>query len=264
MAVIVLTSAAGSPGVTTTALGLALTWPRLCCSPTATATRPRRCRRATCAAWITAVVACPRPPASRGDGARPGVVAPDLPLVEQGDMQGAAAAPASRRPARLGSSNESGRASARRSGCWTTRAWTCSSTQGASRPAGSRNRPAEHGRRGAGVCPLDAALAGGGRIHLVSLEDQLRGLPTPRPCALAVIGPAAPIRRRRSRPSSGSPPGSSSRGTRGRVRAQRRRRRAEALPQRCLHGPLPLGGQRPGRPDHPLQIILCTRSRLPC
>ena len=50
MAVIALGSAAGSPGVTTSALGLALTWPRPVLLIEADPTAARRCSRASSAA----------------------------------------------------------------------------------------------------------------------------------------------------------------------------------------------------------------------
>lgn len=193
MAVIVLTSAAGSPGVTTTALGLALTWPR----HVLLADCDRDPSQAVQAGYLRGMDHGGRGLVALAHLHREGTaLAPELwrqtlPLVEQGDMQrrllpGFTSAGSSRLFERV----------------WTSlgEAFRLLDDQGV-------DVLVDAGRISTSGLPLgllstaDAVLVcvrstlrslAAARIHLISLEDQLRGLPTPRPCALAVIGPGRP------------------------------------------------------------------------
>lgn len=193
MAVIVVTSASGSPGVTTTALGLALTWPR----HVLLADCDREPSQAVQAGYLRGM-----DHGGRGLGALAGLhrqgaaLAPELwrqtlPLTSEGDRQ--------RRLLPGFTSSGSCRLFEH---VWPdlADAFTLLDDQGA-------DVIVDAGR--ISVTGLPSGLLGAAdlvllcvrstlrslaaaRIHLVSLEDQLRSLPSPGPCALAVIGPGRP------------------------------------------------------------------------
>lgn len=193
MAVIVLTSAAGSPGVTTTALGLALTWPR----HVLLADCDRDPSQAVQAGYLRGMDHGGRGLVALAHLHREGVaLAPELwrqtlPLVEQGDKQ-----------RRLLPGFTSAGSSRLFEHVWTglAEAFEALDDQGV-------DVLVDAGRISVTGLPLGLLTAAdvvlvavrstlrslaAARIHLVSLEDQLRSLPTPTPCALAVIGPGRP------------------------------------------------------------------------
>lgn len=193
MAVILLTSATGSPGTTTTALGLALTWPR----HVLLADCDRDPAQAIQAGYLRGMDHGGRGLMALAHLHREGtLLAPEiwrqtLPLIEQGEQQrrllpGFTTAGASRLFEHVwGSLGE---------------AFEMLDQRGVDVLIDA-GRISVAGLPHGLLSVADAVLVcvrsslrslAAARIHLPTLDDQLRAQPTPRPAALAIIGPGQP------------------------------------------------------------------------
>ena len=193
MAVIVLTSGTGSPGVTTTALGLALTWPR----HVLLADCDRDPGQAVQAGYLRGMDHGGRGLMALAHLHREGtLLAPEiwrqtLPLIQHGEQQ-----------RRLLPGFTSAGASRLFEHVW-------ASLGEAFEMLGDRGVDVlvDAGRISVNGLPLgllgvaDAVIVcvrsslrslAAARIHLATLEDQLRAMPTQRPAALAIVGPGQP------------------------------------------------------------------------
>ena len=193
MAVVLLASATGSPGVTTTALGLALAWPR----HSLVADCDRDPSQAVQAGYLRGMDNGGRGLMSLAHLHREGTpLAPELwrhtlPLTQAGDRErrflpGFSTAGASRLFEHV----------------WGTLGEALASLDERGIDVlidGGRISPA--GLPPGLVAAADAVVVcvrsslrslAAARIHLTTLEEQLRSMPTPTPAALAVVGPGRP------------------------------------------------------------------------
>lgn len=193
MAVVLLASATGSPGVTTTALGLALAWPRHCL----VADCDRDPSQAVQAGYLRGMDNGGRGLMSLAHLHREGTpLAPELwrhtlPLTQAGDRErrflpGFSTAGASRLFEHVWGTLGEALASLDERGI------DVLIDGGRISPAGLP--PGLVSAADAVVVCVRSSLRSlaAARIHLTTLEEQLRSMPTPTPAALAVVGPGRP------------------------------------------------------------------------
>ncbi|AQP48298.1 hypothetical protein BW730_13080 [Tessaracoccus aquimaris] len=193
MAVVLLASCAGSPGVTTTALGMALTWPR----HVLLADCDRDAAQAVQAGYLRGMDHGGRGLMAVARLHREGVaLAPELwrqtlPLIQGGSVQ-----------RRLLPGFTSAGSSRLFEHVWAALAdaFGMLDAQGVDVIVDA-GRVSVHGLPPALLAASDAVLLcvrsslrslAAARIHLLTLEDQLGALTVPRPAALAIVGPGRP------------------------------------------------------------------------